>query len=154
LLEIVPETSFKKIRNHYSFWLAWMIDICARHVSNRQAIFLEGARGALKAFFIDNGHLFGGTRREERELFLTPRYSDSRIYHGVSSGYLLNLQKDSGRADVDRLWKRMRALPDDWKTTSAVDGFAQCLERLSNAKLRQSIVDTIANVCQWSGDLG
>jgi hypothetical protein len=152
LLEIIPKTSFTRIRNHYSFCLAWMVDICARHVNNRQAIFLEGAQGALKAFFIDNGDLFGNAKSIEEEDFLTSRYFDSRIYHGVSSDHLRNLQRDSECADVDRLWKRMRALPDDWKTRSAVDGFAQCLERLSNARLRQDIVDTIASVCRWSDD--
>jgi len=47
LLEILPGNSFKRVQNHQSFWQAWMIDICAGHVDNRQAIFLEGAQREL-----------------------------------------------------------------------------------------------------------
>ena len=41
LLEILPSTSFKRVRNLKNFWLAWMIDICAHHADNRQALFHE-----------------------------------------------------------------------------------------------------------------
>ena len=51
LLEILPGTSFKRVRNNKSFWLAWMIDICAHHADGRQAIFVEDAEGWLNAFF-------------------------------------------------------------------------------------------------------
>jgi hypothetical protein len=143
LREIIPDTSFKRIINHGSFWLAWMIDICARHVDNRQAIFVEDAKGQLRAFFIDHGHLFGGPKGGQEQHFLASRYLDPRIYGGVSSLYLLDLQRVARDFDADRLWKRMRALPGDWTTVSAVDSFAQCLERLSNAKLRQNVVDSM-----------
>jgi len=44
---------------------------------------------------------------------------------------------------VDQLWKRIRILPDNWKTASALSGFAECLGRLSNAILLQNILDTM-----------
>jgi hypothetical protein len=150
VLEILPETSYKRIRNQKSFWLAWMVDIFARHVDNRQAIFLEDANGWLKAFFIDNGHLFGGPKGEQQKKFLASRYLDPRIYHGLSYPYLLELQMAPESLDVDQLWERMRALPDHWKTPSAVDGFAQCLERLSTPKLLQNVVDTMSEACKRS----
>jgi hypothetical protein len=152
LLEILPESSYKRISNHKSFWAAWMIDICASHVENRKAIFREDAKGRWRAFFVDNGHLFGGPTGGQQQRFLALRYLDARIYRGVALQYLLNLQRAPERLDADQLWKRVRALPDDWKTASAVDGFAQCLERLSTPKLLQNVVDTMFEAFQRSDE--
>jgi hypothetical protein len=143
LLEILPGTSFKPVRNRKSFWLAWLIDICAGHADNRQAIFLEDAMCGLEAFFVDQGHLFGGPKGEQRPRFLASRYLDPRIYPNVSSKELLNFQKVARCLDVDKLWKRIQALPDDWKTKSAIDRFAQCLCRLSTPNLLRNILDTM-----------
>jgi len=143
LLEILPGTSFKRVTNHTSFWLAWLIDICARHADNRQAIFLQNQKGEFKAYFIDHGHLFGGPSGELKKHFMGSRYLDFRIYGNVSSQYLLNLPRAALDMDVDRLWTRISNLPEEWKSASAFDGFAQCLDRLSNANLLQNIVDTM-----------
>lgn len=143
LLEILPGTSFKRVTNHASFWLAWLIDICARHADNRQAIFLQNPKGGYKAFFIDHGHLFGGPNGEHQQHFLASRYLDLRIYINVSSPYLLNLPGAVLNMDVDRIWKRVSRLPEEWRTASALNGFAQCLDRLSSANLLQNIVDTM-----------
>lgn len=145
LLEILPGTSFKRVRNHQDFWLAWLIDICAGHADNRQAIFRKTAKSELDAFFFDNGHLFGGPKGELRPHFLASRYLDPRIYQNVSSQYLLGLQRVAGSLDVDQLWKQAQALPDQWKTTSALDGFAQFLSRLSTPILLQGILETMVD---------
>lgn len=47
LFEILPGSMYKRVRNQSSFWLAWLIDVCAEHVDNRQAIFVKGADGLL-----------------------------------------------------------------------------------------------------------
>src|SRR5208337_4281241 len=39
LIEFLPRSSFRRVRNRTSFWLAWLIDVCAEHTDNRQAIF-------------------------------------------------------------------------------------------------------------------
>ena len=72
LLEVLPGSSFKLVRIRVSFWLAWLIDVCADHVDNRQAIFVEYAGGWLDAHFIDHGHLFGGPGRTRRATFALP----------------------------------------------------------------------------------
>ena len=145
LREILPGTRFKLVANQESFWLAWMIDICARHADNRQAVFIEGAGGGLKAFFVDHGHLFGGPKGGQEPHFLAPRYLDPRIYRGVSSLHLQNLPRVAGRLDADRLWKRVNSLPDEWKTKSAIEGLSQCLGRLSSSQLLQNVVDTMVD---------
>jgi hypothetical protein len=50
--------------------------------------------------------------------------------------------------DVNQLWQRIEALPPDWKTASALDGFAQSLDRLSHLKLLQNVVDTMVDAHQ------
>jgi hypothetical protein len=143
MLEILPGTSFKRVRNHTSFWLAWLIDICAGHCDNRQALFLEDSKGWLDAYFVDHGHLFGGPKGEMRLNFQASRYLDARIYQRVTSQQLLRFQKIVESLDTDLLWKRIQTLPDDWKTKSALDAFALCLGTLSTPNLLQNIVETV-----------
>ncbi len=148
LLEILPGTSFKRVRNQASFWLAWLVDICAEHVDNRQAVFVEDAQGWLNAFFVDSGHLFGGPKGEQRLHFLASRYLDPRIYPDVSSEQLLDFHRVVRALDADKLWQTVQALPDAWKTASAVDGFAKCLARLSNTETLQNVADTMLDAYQ------
>jgi hypothetical protein len=147
-LEILPGCSYKRISNSESFWLAWLIDICARHADNRQALFLEDGNRGIKAFFFDHGHLFGGPKGEQTLHFMASRYLDSRVYQDVSSQHQLNLLKVIESLDVEKLWQRVQGLPDDWKTESAIDGFKQCLDRLSDYGLLRNIVDTMADAIQ------
>jgi len=148
LLEILPGCSFKRISNSGSFWLAWLIDICARHADNRQALFLEDGNRRIEAFFVDHGHLFGGPKGEQRLHFMASRYLDSRVYQDASPQCQLNLLKVVGSLDVDGLWRRVQGLPDDWKTESAIEGFKQCLDRLSNYELLRNIVGTMVDANQ------
>jgi len=148
LLEILPGTSFKRVRNRASFWLAWLIDICARHIDNRQAIFVEDAGGWLDAYFVDHGHLFGGPKKGEVPHFQASRYLDPRIYPDTSAEQVRNFYKIAGFLNQDQLWQRAQALPDDWKTASAVDSFSQCLTALSTTKLLQGILDAMLDCHQ------
>lgn len=143
LFEILPGTSFRRVRNHKSFWLAWLIDICAGHSDNRQAIFLDDGTGNLDAFFVDHGNILGGPKGELRKHFLASRHLDPRIYQSVSSHQLLTYQRIAGSLDVDRLWNRVQSLPEDWKTASALTGLATCFNRLSARRLLQEIVATM-----------
>lgn len=154
LLEILPGASFKRVRNYMSFWLAWLVDICVQHTDNRQAIFLEDGAGWLNAFFIDHGHLFGGPKGEQRLNFRASRYLDLRIYQSVSLRELLSFQNVVSRLDVDQLWRRVQTLPDDWKTASTLSGLMECLNRLSNAKLLQNIVDSMMDAQQQTNENG
>jgi hypothetical protein len=148
LLEILPGNSFKRIRNLQSFWLAWLIDICSQHADNRQAIFQEDAKGRLNAFFVDHGHMFGGPKGELAPRFQASHYLDFRIYHHVCSKHLLDFQKIAGSLNVEKLWRQIQELPDDWKTTSALNRFTLCLDRLSTPSLVQNILDTMVDAQQ------
>jgi hypothetical protein len=146
LLEILPGTSFQRIRNRERFWLAWLIDIYANHVDNRQAIFLEDSAGWLKSFFVDHGSLFCGPEGKLRRNIEAPRYLDSRIYQSLSAQEFLYFQKIVRRLDVDHLWHQAQKLPSDWKTASAQARLAECLCTLSTPDLFQSTLDAMVEV--------
>jgi hypothetical protein len=143
LLEILPETRYQRIRQRASFWLAWLVDVCAEHADNRQAVFLDHSVGLYDAYFVDLGHLFGGPRGNRRVHFIASRYLDSRIYPDLSSEQRLRIQSVLRALDVDKLWRRICALPDDWKMGSALESFERCLGRLSNPHTLQNVLDTI-----------
>jgi hypothetical protein len=154
LSEILPGNSFRRVSNRESFYLAWMIDICGRHADSRQAIFMELPGGVLSAFFVDHGHMFAGPNGDMRPNFLTSRHLDRRIYQSVSSKNLLRMQRAAADLNVDLLWQRAHALPDEWKTDSAIESFRQCLERLSDASFLQDIVDKMIAVTRPNGSYG
>jgi hypothetical protein len=147
-LEVLPGTSLNRVRNRKDFWLAWLIDICACHVDNRQAVFLKDGDGWLNAFFVDHGHLFGGPNGQLRRHFIASRYLDPRIYQSVSSQQFVNLWKIILGLDVEQLWQNIQTLPEDWKTPSALGGFVQCLERLSTSNLLQGIICSMIDAVQ------
>jgi hypothetical protein len=145
LLEILPGSMFNRVRNQVSFWLAWLIDVCAEHVDNRQAIFVEDAEGWLDACFVDHGHLFGGPTAESNRNFRVSRYLDPRIYAGVSFRALLDFHRRLQTLDLDKLRQRIEAIPSQWSHASARERFDCCLQRLKTDSLVQNVIETIAN---------
>ena len=159
LLEILPGSMFGRVRNQVSFWLAWLIDICAEHVDNRQAIFVEDADGWLDACFVDHGHLCGGPAAESNRNFRVSRYLDPRIYAGVSFRALLDFQMRLQSLDIDKLRQRIETIPAEWGHASARRSFERCLQRLKMDSLVQNVIETIADDLERrreteSGDLG
>lgn len=152
LLEILPGSSFTRIRNRRSFWLAWLIDICAESADNGQAIFEENEAGSLNPFFIDHGHMFGGPKGEQHSKFLASRYLDVRIYTGVSSKYLLDIQRTAASLDSDQLWLRIGKLPDHWMSISALERLNRCLVRLSTCSFVRSTIETMIDSFQRSNE--
>jgi len=145
LLEILAETDYRRIRDRNSFWLAWLIDVCAEHVDNRQAVFAKRTDGWLDAFFVDQGHLFGGPKADQRKHFRASCYLDPRIYPDVSSDEVRHFQKVVRTFNADRLWQRVNSIPADWKHASALSRFASCLHRLTEPLLLQNVLDTIVD---------
>lgn len=143
LIEFLPRASFARVRNRASFWLAWLVDVCSEHADNRQAIFTVQPEGWLDACFVDHGHLFGGPKADMKKSFRVSAYLDPRIYQEVSSQGLSDLTNSIAALDSDMLWQRIEALPCEWRQSSALDGFARSLHRLSEPHLVQNVLDTI-----------
>jgi len=139
LWEILPRLSFSRVVNTGDFHLAWLLDICAAHTDNRQAVFEDRVDG-IHAVFVDHGHMFSGPDGiSVRPNFRASAYLDTRIYERNSkiAETVLNL-------DVDTLWKRAKQLPIEWLTDMALRSFSECLGVLADAKKLQSIVELIA----------
>ena len=151
LLEILPGNSFLRVRDRANFWLAWIIDICAEHADNRQALFLQSAIGELEARFVDHGHLFGGPNGDESPRILKSKYLDPRIYPSVSFQQLLDFQRVALAMDPERIWRTAANLPDEWKTESALRRCGQCLERVSSSNYLRNVLDMICEVQQRAG---
>jgi hypothetical protein len=148
LLEVLPGSSFTRIRNRADFWLAWLVDVCAAHGDHRQAIIEEESDGWLDAYFVDHGHMFGGPQGTLKKQFTASSYLDPRIYLNLSSEELLNFQAVVRALDTDKLMQRAESLPAEWRQASALDGFASCLQRLSKPLLVQNVLDTIIDAQQ------
>ena len=143
LYEILPGNYFKRVRNHFDFWLAWLVDVCAGHMDNRQAIFRDNADRTLTAFFIDYGHMFGGPMGDGIPRIATSRYLDLRIYEGFSAKSMNPKRILAEKLNTERLWDLALALPDEWKNGSALTKFTDCLNRLSDSRFVQDVYNSI-----------
>ncbi len=143
LLEILPGAFFNRVTNRTDFWLAWLLDICSRHADNRQAIFREDIHRTLNVLFIDHGHMFGGPKGEQRVHFEASQYLDWRIYPSTSSRIIVNLQKAAGTLRTNSLERKIQRLPDEWKTPSALQRFAECMDRLARPRLLPEIFESM-----------
>jgi hypothetical protein len=133
--------------------MAWLLDICAEHADNRQALFLESPQGGTTAFFVDHGHQFGGPHGEKRLHFLTSRYLDPRIYPHVGGEEAVGFLKAAANLNFDLLWRRVKSLPADWKTETALSNFAECLSRLADPLMLRDIFDTLVESVQGNGSI-
>ena len=143
LLEILPGGSFKRVNNHANFWLAWLVDICAGHTDNRQAIFMEDKTGWLNAVFLDHGHMFGGPEGDEQRHFLASRYLDPRVYQELTPQAFNEFRSTIQCLDTEKLWHVIHGAPEEWKTESALAAVTQCLNHLSDAALLRNVLDTM-----------
>jgi hypothetical protein len=132
LYEILPGSSLGRVQNRDDFWLAWLIDVCAEHVDNRQALFLNQPEGGIDAVFIDHGHMFGGTDGTKIVPPAASRYLDFRVYEKVSSSYLQTILQMINCLDVNCLWRWVQELPIEWQTKSALQSISECLSRISD----------------------
>jgi hypothetical protein len=146
LLEILPGTFFAKVSNRMSFWQAWMLDVCAQHADNRQVIFIERS-GEYEPVFVDHGHLFGGADGEKQPQPLASRYLDPRVYPPPLRREIWKL-KMARPVDVDRLWHMAGNLPEEWKSKSALNNFALCVNKLSSPQHLAEVIDMIVEIAE------
>ena len=131
LYEILPGSSLGRVRNREDFWLAWLIDVCARHADNRQALFLNQGDSGIDAVFIDHGHMFGGADGTKVPPPAASGYLDSRVYD-LSSVYFRAILRVIQCMDADILWQWVQTLPTEWQTESALKSISECLSRMSD----------------------
>lgn len=132
LFEILPGPYWGRVSNRLDFWLAWVVDLCAEHWDNRQAVFLEDC-GVLYAIFIDHGHMFGGPYGSRTTPLSGPRHLDRRAYGKLDRQAQLQLHLFWADINADELFQKSMMVPDKWATDAAVRNFVTCIEKLSRA---------------------
>jgi len=120
--------------------MAWLIDVCASHTDQRQAVFVEHADRQIDAVFIDHGHLFGGATDLERAQPKASHYLDSRMYVDLPRIGVQRIENALRALDVAVLRNQMQELPVDWISESAWEAFEQCLERLKEPKEWENVL--------------
>lgn len=144
LWEILPGSSIGRITNRRDFFLAWLVDICANHFDNRQAVFEEGLDG-LRAVFLDHGHMFSGPcGANQLRNYFQPAHLDKRVYDQNPLDHGKNIATIVLNLDIDALWREVEKLPIEWLTKTSLQNLAKCLDRLSNRNAVESIAELIA----------
>lgn len=142
LFEILPGSYWARVSNRSDFWLAWLVDLCAEHYDNRQAVFRRNG-AALSAVFIDHGHMFGGPDGTHRPPLLGPRHLDYRVYEELDVESQMNLRRICANINSDELLSITAKIPDRWATDSAVRNFLACIDRLSRADFWQDSLEAM-----------
>lgn len=149
VFEILPGDWFKRVKGAGDFWLAWFLDVCAKHADRRQAIFFQGLGGQFRPIFIDFGHMFAGPTasdpfRDARAF----RYMDPRVYPTLDKKLLLKIRKIVDTLDIAALWRRVADLPEDWKSKSALQSFGSCLDKMSKSQFLDKTLEAMVKFHQ------
>jgi hypothetical protein len=147
LYELLPGSYYKRVTNLESFWHAWLLDACASHADNRQALFVPGIKSALSAVFIDHGCMFGGPDGKLYPSFNASRYLDPRVYPGVGAKHIKRLSRSIVSLDVDHVWLQVKELPDEWVTPSALRRLSESLSAISCSHTIESTLEGLLESC-------
>ena len=139
--ELLPGNYYRRLTNIDDFWVAWLLDACACHAENRQALFPSALRGAFYAVFIDHGHMFGGPSGETSPSFGVSRYLDPRLYGCSTAGLARRLTSSALKLDVDSIWAKAMHLPDQWITETGLHQLSECLNLLSSRAIVECVVE-------------
>jgi len=147
LLEILPSTGFKRVEHRSLFWRAWLVDVCAQHADNRQAVFLEQQLRTYRPVFIDHGHMFSGSHGGKQPHFCASRYLDPRIYPLLDEDLCLCLDRLL-HSKTEALWQEIQAIPDEWKSQSSLRAFADCLQTISTPRTLNAMFELLQGFCR------
>lgn len=143
LYELLPAGYHSRIQNRQSFWLAWIIDFCCGSPVHREAIFVRGSKGQLEAVFIDSGDLFGGSEGTAEAGPWVSTYLDKRIYPEIEDDELKSLLRGLQSLNMEALNARVRTLPIEWKTPSALARYEKALALLQNPLRLGALVEQL-----------
>lgn len=145
ILEILPGTFHRRIVTPQVFWVSQVLDCCANHCDNRQALFRGRADCKLDVFFIDHGHMLGGPDGTRQAKAGAAAYLDSRIYPDLSRRNVISIVKMIASLPSRDLWKHANQLPTDWKTETGVQNLKCCCSNLSDPQFLTDCLDKIAH---------
>ena len=141
-LEALSGSEIGRVENRADFGLAWLLDICARHCDDRQAVFVETPNRRLRGIFIDHGHMFGGPDGTSNPYVVHPRYSDRRIYEETP---VPEVPYDLVLRNLDAVWRCACRLPLDWQTDSALRSLATSFDRMGDKTFLKMAKEAISD---------
>lgn len=141
--EILPASYHARIQNRQSFWLSWILDVCCGHTSHREAIFVQRRGGLLEAVFLDSGEVFGGSHGEGDPSPWASTYCDVRIYPRIHEDELKAFFQVLHSLNVESLRGRMRTLPLEWQTKSAVARFEKVLDLIQTPLRLEALLEQL-----------
>jgi hypothetical protein len=145
-LEILPGTSYKRLRRRDQLWTAWLLDACCYHSDIRQVLFTEEASGRFNPVFIDNGHLFGGSSGTKAALPRASQYLDNRIYRELEDSDIDGTVRFLQYLDTDSLRRKALALPGEWQSGSGISALERALNRLADQSQLRTIMESIVEI--------
>lgn len=132
LLEILPKRWFAHVLNRRDFAKAWLLDAICEHADARQAIFAKGSGRVLKAYFIDHGHLFGGTYGIGFPPLGGCAYLDLAVYAKAQSVLADEVELALRSLDAGALRELAAQLPGEWVTPTAAERLGCFFGRIAN----------------------
>ena len=81
--EYISPSGIDRIANREAFLGMYLFDVWANHRASRHAIFKRQDNNTLKAFFINHGHIFGGSKWDLDDSPVAPLHMEAAIYSGL-----------------------------------------------------------------------
>lgn len=138
--DLLPSASISRLRNSEMFWLAWLVDACAFHSDNRQAVFTTCADRRVEATFIDHGRMFGGLTGCDEPKVEASRYLDSRLYPEFTTSTFTWIENAILQLNGAACIGQITCVPETWVTTCALGALNSALLRLSTRQLWENIL--------------
>ncbi len=146
MYDFLPRKLLSKISNLPDLLMAYVFDKWVAQCDSRQAIFVRerapGATPRFRAYLIDNGLSFGGSRWELGDLPLAGLFHDRSIYAERDFAAIshLNVEKIQELPE-EILFSILRDVPEEWLQPTDREEMIRLVEAL--AKRRITLHDTI-----------
>lgn len=146
IFDFLPRHLLSKVVNLPDFVLAYVFDQWVSHADSRQAIFVRercaDKTAKFRAYLIDHGLSFGGSRWELRDTALQGLYSDRSIYTGTDFEAECHGAADRiAQLGDAALISAEREIPAEWLATGDREQMTQLTEGLSRRK--ESLHDVV-----------
>lgn len=146
IFDFLPRSLLSKVANLPDLLMAYVFDKWVNQVDGRQAIFvrerLAGQTPQFRAYLIDHGLSFGGSRWELNELGLAGLFHDRSIYAEPELAAISHANVDKiQQIPKEALFSIEQEIPEDWLQPQEREEITRLLEAL--AKRQITLHDTI-----------
>ena len=146
IFDFLPRTLLSKVANLPDLLMAYVFDKWVNQTDARQAIFvrerLPAQTGLFRAYLIDHGLSFGGSRWELGDLALAGLFVDRSIYAQPDFAAITHSNVDKiQQLPQDILFSIEQEIPDDWFQPKDREEMTRLLDAL--VKRQATLHDTI-----------